>query len=243
MISSRSELIEKLSSNINRYSPVIVQGEAGIGKSFFIQELCKKLLKNEFINEYKTRYSWDVVDDFTHALYNKNTNIWKQDFLSSEIIVIEDFNFLKDKPTVLDELYQVFVSSNEPIIITTNLPIDSKSIPSNDLLAFFKQGTQVILDKPTHKDIKKYLKSALMNINFPKESIDWVINQKIASLSVAKGIIKTLQLYCEVTTEPISVEDCMLIVQPLLSKDQKTRQGEPKWHIQKNSKTYSKLFR
>ena len=109
MLTSRIELFEKLASDINKYSPIVIQGEAGVGKSFFIEQLCRKLAEKGIIQEYTIRKSWDVLDDLICALSYHSMPEWKHDLLSSDIIVIDDFQYLDRKIVIAEELYKIFL--------------------------------------------------------------------------------------------------------------------------------------
>ena len=117
MLTSRIELFEKLVSDINKYSPIVIQGEAGVGKSFFIEQVCRKLVEKGVIQDYTIRKSWDVLDNLICALCYRSMPEWKHDLLSSDIIVIDDFQYLDRKSVIVEELYKIFSSTNVPIIL------------------------------------------------------------------------------------------------------------------------------
>ena len=97
MLQSRKNLLEKLSRDITTYSPIILQGEAGVGKTFFIKELCKKLVKNGTIKKYTIHKSWETMNSMIEAMRNKEYRSWCNKWLDEEIIVIDDFQFLVGK--------------------------------------------------------------------------------------------------------------------------------------------------
>lgn len=225
MLSSRTDLLKKAASNINQYSPLIIQGDAGVGKSFFLESLCRELCRNGTIKEYKIRNSWDIINSMISALCEKNMDAWRREWGSAEIIVIEDFHFLKGKSATLEKLYQILHSAAVPIIITTSLPITCENIICEDLVAFFNEGTQIFLSAPSKEDIDEYLCSMLQSsgIRLTDEANDWLSKQLIPSLPIAKGIIKKLQLYQESKDDVISVDDCISILQPFLDQTKKDR--------------------
>ena len=46
MLASRKNLLKKLTFDNNRYSPIVIYGKSGVGKSFFVRELCNRLHEN-----------------------------------------------------------------------------------------------------------------------------------------------------------------------------------------------------
>jgi len=218
MLLSRIDLLKKAVSGIAQHSPLIIQGDAGLGKSFFAHELCDCLLQKGIVKNCKTVYSWDVLNSMIEALSMDKIDAWRKDLLSSDLILIEEFHFLNDKPTVLKELYQLFRVTNMPIIITTDLPIRNENVNCTEIVAFFEQGTLVLLPPPTLEESKSYLEHMLREraVHLSEDSLEWLMNQKITKLTLARGIVKTLHLYSLEGQTTIELEHCKAIVRPLL---------------------------
>ena len=147
MTESAKNLIQKISTNINSLSPVVIEGSAKTNKREMLRELCDLLCQNGTITNYKTRYSWDVLDSLIQALCEHGMLEWKKDFLNSEIIVIEDFQYLKEKTAIAEELYKIFESANVPVIITTSIPVTNENFYCGDLVAFLQRGTIINLNE------------------------------------------------------------------------------------------------
>ena len=218
MLTSRIELFDKLVSDINKYSPIVIHGEAGVGKSFFIDQLCRKLAEKGTIQEYNIRKSWDVLDDLICALCYRSMPEWKHDLLSSDIIVIDDFQYLDRKSVIVEELYKIFSSTNVPIIVSTSIPINTENIHSKELVKFLNEGTYIKFESPLIDEISEYLKQQVKksNLHLSPQAYLWLTEQKICDLATIKGIIKTLQLYCENEDEYITLANCKKLVRALL---------------------------
>ena len=218
MLTSRIELFEKLVSDINKYSPIVIQGEAGVGKSFFIDQLCRKLAEKGIIQDYTIRKSWDVLDDLICALCYRSMPEWKHDLLSSDIIVIDDFQYLDRKIVIAEELYKIFSSTNAPIIVATSITINTENIHSKELVEFLNEGTYINFESPQSDEISEYLKQQVKksNLHLSPQAYLWLTEQKICDLATIKGIIKTLQLYCENEDEYITLANCKKLIHSLL---------------------------
>ena len=68
MISSRNDLINKLSQEFKKYSPIVIVGEVDTGKTFFLKKLCENLVNNRVVAEYTIHQSRDVLDRMVQAL-------------------------------------------------------------------------------------------------------------------------------------------------------------------------------
>lgn len=217
MLTSRKDIFEKLALDINHYSPVVIQGESGIGKSFFVRKLYGRLRKNGTIKDCKACYAWEFIDSMIEALCKKRMVDWKKEYLTADMIVIDDFQYIQGKVSTAEELYQIFSSVKTPIIITTSLPICAEYFPNNDLVQLLNGGTYIQLNSPSHEDIEEFLRQQIKEYNLhlsPKAYI-WLTEQKINTFTMAKGIIKTLQLYCN-CSDNITLIDCQQLIKHLL---------------------------
>lgn len=220
MLQSRNDLLRKLATDISAYSPIIIHGAAGVGKSFFVDKLCKKLCADGTIRNFRIRASWDVLDGMIKALCEQNLLAWKNELLSSDILVIDDLHYLQGKKATAEELNKIFCSVHAPIIITTSIPICVENFPNEDMVSFLNQGTQIDLNSLMPTDLPEYMDAALKECEFQltKEALDWLVNLKIPSLAVVNGIIHMLQLHTECDGEIIDIESCKRILTPLFQE-------------------------
>ena len=218
MLTSRKDLLEKLALDINHYSPIVIQGESGIGKSFFVRELCNRLHKNGTVKECKACYAWEFIDSMIEALCEKRMVEWKKEYLAADMIVIDDFQYAQNKVATTEELYQIFSSAKKPIIIASSLPICLENYPNNDLVQFLNAGTSIELNNPTSEDIEEFLGCQIKknNLHLSPKAYIWITRQKINTLTTAKGIIKTLLLYRESENEYITLANCQRLVKTAL---------------------------
>lgn len=218
MLASRKDLLKKLELDINHYSPIVVHGESGIGKSFFVRELCNRLHENGIVKECKVCYAWEFIDSMIEALCEKTMADWKKEYLTADMIVIDDFQYAQTKVATTEELYQIFSSVKKPIIIASSLPICLENYPNNDLVQFLNAGTYIKLCSPSDEDIEEFLRWQIKehNLHLSPKAYIWLTEQKISTLTMAKGIIKTLQLYCANENEYITLANCKKLVHTLL---------------------------
>ena len=220
MLQSRNDILKKLATDISKYSPIIIHGATGVGKSFFVNKLCKELCANGTIRNFKIRASWDVLDGMIQALCEQNLLSWENELLSSDIFVIDDLHCLQGKKATAKELNKIFRSVRAPIIITTSIPICIENFPNEDMVSFLNQGTLIDLNSLMPTDLPEYMEAALKECEFQltKEALDWLASLKIPSFSVVDGMIHMLQLHNEYDGEIIDIESCERILAPLIQE-------------------------
>lgn len=222
MLQLRIDIIKKLTTEISAYSPIIIHGVAGVGKSFFVDKLCKELCANGTIRNFKIRASWDVLDGMIQALCEQKLLAWKNELLSSDILVIDDLHCLQGKKATAEELNKIFRSVHVPIIITTAIPICIENFPNEDMVSFLNQGTLIDLNSLMPTDLPEYMEATLKECEFQltKEAFDWLVNLKISSLAVVNGMVHMLQLHNEYDGEIIDIKSCKKILAPLLQESE-----------------------
>lgn len=217
MISSNNDLINKLSHKLEKYSPIVIVGEVDTGKTFFLKNLCDTLVNNSVVNEYTIHQSRDVLDRMVKALSANDMANWKQSFLASEVIIIEDFDYFIGKQNTQEELFTIFKTAKCPIIISTTHSIKNNGF-CDKLAQFFNAGTYITLGYPSHEDITSRLKSLIEDntIHLSKDAYEWLLMQDIQSFTKVKGIIKTLSLYSRNEENKIGLDECKKIIKPYL---------------------------
>ena len=219
MISSRITMLQKLSAEIDTYSPLIIYGNAGMGKSYFARELCERLCQTGRIENYRIYPTWEFINTMIEALSNQGRASWRDNFIAYDLIVIDDYQYFSGKSASAEELYHILSAMEVPVIITTSAPIWEVDVACDELTAYLSAGAVVNLNDTCSADSAEYLHHFLQDnaIRLTTETVDWLLRQHIPSLAVVKGIVRTLELYQEKTDLPMDIAECQRILAPLFS--------------------------
>ena len=199
MIKNRIELVDKLSENIAQYSPVVIQGDDGVGKSFFLEMLCEKLIANNTIKNYLIQSSWEYQKNLIKAIEDYKTHKFIDSYLSFDLIAIDDIQCLAERVTTTqEELLHIFKTFKKPIIITTNCAIEDCSF-RDDFVQFLSEGTSITLNRPSKQDVLDMLIRHIgdAGIILTVEAIEWLKTQSVDTISKSKGIFKKIKLYSD----------------------------------------------
>ena len=228
MTPARKILMQTISDNIYKYSPIVIYGESGSGKSFFLKNLCKKLQADGIIKEYNIQYAWDFINGFIEAVSKYKTDEWHKKQLSSEIIIIDDFQFLSGKMSTQEEMLQILKTSQKPVIITTDINLSSRENILDDIKSFFDEGTRINLDFPSQKDISDFLEAKIQerNICISNDAKNWLFDREIKNFTLAKGVLKTLELSCRISEKSIELKECKNIVNSILPQNENIKKTE-----------------
>ena len=218
MIRSRTEILTKLSAGIYDFSPVVIIGESGTGKTYFAKKLCNVLRDNGLVHNYNIKPAWEFTQSMIEALTNHEMNTWRKQFASSEIIVLDDLQYLSQKSASSEELYQFLCSVDVPVVITSSVPPTKEFFVCSDLVAYMSAGTHVNLNETLRTDTKEYLQSCLSDhsVNLTNEAMDWLLQQELSTIAMVKGIVRTLELYQESSNTILDITESQKLLESWL---------------------------
>lgn len=209
------EEIERLAMNPHEFSPVVVSGNSGNGKSRFLEKFCKRrreLYEPSFSKWKNGEYmriikSEELIESIVKSISADNNKSWREKFIDDDVIVIDDFELLSGKLHTQEELFSYFIVCNKAIVIATSSEIRTPSFCSG-LSSFFSSGVHIHLEDPDKDSKFDFLtyQFAVNNLYIDDDALLWLTEQNFASFAAIKGFIKTLRFFK--TDKTYTLEDC-----------------------------------
>ena len=217
MSTLKNDLIDILSSKLDYFSPIVVTGNSGVGKTRFLEMLKEELSDNQDENAIEIYNAEVISSSMLSALRSANMDAWRESFKKNSILMIDDFNYLGGKSSAQEELLSILRSVDVPIIISISRPISCGGF-SDEMVSFFDNATHIHLKEPSHTEISEYIIKLLKDngVRLSEEALNWLLSQNIESYAKAQGIIKTLSLYCSSYEKIVDIEICKEIITPMI---------------------------
>lgn len=208
--------IEMLAMKPLDYSPIVIIGNVGSGKTYFLEKYCKK--RNKF---YKPAFGeWgecegakifnadEICQNIIDSIANGNGKSWSKIFAPIDVIIIDDFDRLAGKTTTQEMLFSYFLACNKAIIVAAKSEIVGEGF-AEEISSFLSTGAHIYIDDPDKGTKLEFLLTNLcaMGINVEDEALLWLSKQNFISYAATKGFVKTLRLFT--TDEPLSLSDCI----------------------------------
>ncbi len=208
--------IESLALNPLGFSPVVIIGNVGSGKTRFLEKYREK--RNKF---YKPAFGeWgagegakifnadEICQSIIDSIANGNGKSWRKIFASVDVIIIDDFDRLAGKTTTQEMLFSYFLTCKKAIVVSSKSEIVGEGL-SEELSSFLSTGAHIHIDDPDKESKLDFLVTGLCTagIQIESEALEWLSNQNFISYAATKGYIKTLQLFA--TDEPLSLANCI----------------------------------
>ena len=202
-----NELISVLGKNHEKFSPVQIIGENGLGKTYTLGKI-----KN-FVPGAKTLKAREVAESLIDVIKSAGDKaLWRTDLLEHPILLIDDIDYICGKETVQQELLWVFEQYDRPIVVTSEKPLYLQDF-SGKFVTFFSKGACVTLPHLNPKMQKEYLLKYIEEnkLGYCDDVVELICKQSFSGYSAMQGFMKTLELYWA-QGQKVTAEMCRYII-------------------------------
>ena len=197
------------------YNPFLIYGGVGLGKTHLMQAIGNHIHNNSdkdviyitsenFLNEY--------IDGLRIQEHGRNKmKSFKNKYRYTDVLLIDDIQFLTDKPGVQDELFHTFNAlgdAKKQLVFTCDRPITELKKFEARLITRFGQGLMVDLQPPRYEERCAILKSTAesKNVSIPNEVIDLVSHNISSNIRDLIAALNLLIAYTQLMDKPITLE-------------------------------------
>jgi len=133
------------------YNPLFIYGSAGLGKTHLLHGIAHYVHEN--YPAYKFRYVATEVfmNDFVDAIRTNTTTEFKRRYRESDVLLIDDIQFLENKEGLQEEFFHTFNSlhgANRQIVISSDRPPRAIATLEDRLRSRFEWGLITDIQPP-----------------------------------------------------------------------------------------------
>lgn len=133
------------------YNPLFLYGGVGVGKTHLMQAIGNAILTSR----PKTKIIFCAGEEFTNeivfAIRNKTTREFKEKFRNTDVLFIDDIQFIAGKDTVQEEFFHTFnavMARDGQIVLTSDKPPEEIKDLEKRLSSRFAGGLMVDIEPP-----------------------------------------------------------------------------------------------
>lgn len=192
------------------YNPLFIYGGVGLGKTHLMQAIGHQILKNR--PNYRVTYisSERFTNELINSLKDGTTLEFKNRYRSTDLLMIDDIQFIGGKETTQEEFFHTFNELHEAgkqVVITSDKPPNELSSLESRLRSRFQMGLNCDIQPPNFETriaiLKK--KAEMDGLDIPDEVLHFIAKRYKANVRELEGALVKLMAYTSMTGTAPSV--------------------------------------
>lgn len=211
------------------FNPLFLYSSVGLGKTHLMQSIIWHIKKNDPNRNVIYLTAEQFVYKFVKALRYKDTQAFKEQFRSVDVLMVDDFQFMGNKGTTQEEFFHTFSSlveeGKQVIISADKSPTDLEGI--EDRLKSRLVGGLVVDIMPTDFDLRMGIlqkKSELLGIELPQKVAEFLAQKITSNVRELEGSLKRVAAHSQLLSgKEITLDMTQDVLKDMLrSIDRKT---------------------
>jgi len=208
------------------YNPLFIYGGVGLGKTHLLQSIGNLVKKENLQAKICYVHATNYISDVVRAFQTKKFDEFKQFYNSLDLLLIDDIQFIADKPGTQQEFFYTLnslIDSNKQVVITCDtFPKEISGIEAR-LTSRFSCGLTVAVEPPGLEMRVAILLQKAATLNHPiKEDVAFFIAKHVRSnIRELEGALNRILAYAKFHKENITIESSKEALKDLLSAQNK----------------------
>jgi chromosomal replication initiator protein len=193
------------------YNPLFVYGGVGLGKTHLLQAIGNTVRQNNPDARISYIHANDYVDDVVKAYLNKQFDDLKRRYMSLDLLLIDDIQFLAKKDRTQEEFFYVFnslIENKKQIVITCDtFPKEINGLDDR-LKSRFAWGLTVAVEPPELEMRVAILlaKAQAENTKLDENVAFFIAKQVRSNVRELEGALKRVIAFSRFHEKPITLE-------------------------------------
>lgn len=133
------------------YNPLFIYGGVGVGKTHLMQAIGNCVLEHKPKTKIIYCMGEEFVNEIIFAIRNRDTKSFKDKFRNTQVLLIDDIQFIAGKDTVQEEFFHTFnaiTRGGGQIVLTSDKPPSEIKKLEARLVSRFEGGLTVDIEPP-----------------------------------------------------------------------------------------------
>lgn len=210
----------------NTYNPLFIYGGVGLGKTHLLQAIGNQFKTNNSSANVCYVHATNYVSDVVRAFQTKQFDEFKQYYNSLDLLLIDDIQFIADKPGTQQEFFYTLnslIDANKQVVITCDtFPKEISGIEPR-LTSRFSCGLTVAIEPPgLEMRVAILLQKAVLTKNIIGEDVAFFIAKHVRSnIRELEGALNRIDAFARFHKRQITIELAKEALKDLLSAQNK----------------------
>ena len=193
------------------YNPLFLYGGVGLGKTHLLHAIGHHVLGSRKGARVAYVSSEKFTNEYIDAIQNNQLVKFRKRYRQSEVLLIDDIQFLSGKERIQEEFFHTFNAlheSHKQIVLTCDRPASEIQGLEQRLVSRFEWGLVTDLQPP---DIETRLailrkKARSMGVELPEDVINFLAHRIRANIRRLEGALIRVASYASLTGRKLSAE-------------------------------------
>ena len=193
------------------YNPLFLHGGVGLGKTHLLQAIGQHVASHKKGARVTYMSSEKFTNEYIDAIQNNQLVRFRRKHRQSDVLLIDDVQFLAGKERIQEEFFHTFNAlheSHKQIVLTCDRPASEIQGLEHRLVSRFEWGLVTDLQPP---DVEMRLailnkKAQLMGVTLPDEVVNFLANRIRTNVRRLEGALIRVASYASLTGKKLTIE-------------------------------------
>lgn len=221
---ARAACVAVAESPSNKYNPLFIYGGVGLGKTHLMQAIGNYVIDEKMKRRVVYVSCEDFTNEFISSIQNNKSNEFRAKYRSTDILLIDDIQFLAGKMETQEAFFHTFntlYEANKQIVISSDRPPKEIKKLEDRLRSRFEMGLITDISAPSFETRMAILlkKAENYGMRIPEEVLSFIAENIHSNIRELEGALTTVTAYANLRGEPLSLEIAREALKDLLDNE------------------------
>jgi chromosomal replication initiator protein len=206
------------------YNPLFLYGGVGLGKTHLLHAIGQQVTAHKKNARVAYVSSERFTNEFIDAIQNNNLMRFRRRYRQTDVLLIDDIQFLSGKERIQEEFFHTFNALHEAhkqIVLTCDRPANEISGLEQRLVSRFEWGLSTDLQPPDVETRVAILrkKEKTMGVQLPDEVINFIAQRIRTNIRRLEGALTRVACYASLLKATLTVEKAEGLLRELLQEE------------------------
>ena len=207
------------------YNPLFVYGNSGLGKTHLLYAIRNEIIKTTPEKTITYVKGDDFTNEFIESLQNATTSEFRQKYRKSDVLLVDDIQFIGGKERTQEEFFHTFNTLREAncqIVLTSDRPPKEIKTLEDRLRSRFESGLLADIQPPDYETRMAIIKrkAELLDFNLPDDVTEYIATRLKSNIRQLEGVVKKLKAKNQLYGEKITINVAQKTISDILNNDQ-----------------------
>jgi chromosomal replication initiator protein len=206
------------------YNPLFLYGGVGLGKTHLLHAIGQHVVAHRKNARVTYLSSERFTNEFIDAIQNNNLMRFRKRYRQTDVLLIDDIQFLSGKERIQEEFFHTFNALHEAhkqIVLTCDRPPNEIQGLEQRLVSRFEWGLSTDLQPPDVETRVAILrkKEKSIGVRLPDEVINFIAERIRTNIRRLEGALTRVAGYVSLTNGGVSLDSVEALLRELLQEE------------------------